>query len=431
MLTDNLPITSELLFKQAQKYTPGGVQSPAHAFKGVGGNPFVTDSAEGAYLTTVEGTKYVDFVGAWGPAILGHNNPDIKAAILEALEKGTGYGTANPYSIKLCEKVVNLVPSLEKVRMVSSGTEATMSAVRVARAYTGRDKIIKFAGCYHGHADYFLVKAGSGLLTFGNPDSAGVPKAFAEKTLVLNFNDIEALEKTFQDNKGEVAALILEPYIGNCGFILPDPGYLKAVRELCTKHGTVLIFDEVMTGFRIALGGVQEREGVIPDMTTLGKVIGGGLPVGAFGGKAEIMAMLSPEGPAYQAGTMSGNPLAMAAGYKALCLLEETNPYHLLDNLGKFITNAIQQAAKEKGMPIQTPQVGSMYGIFFSDKPVRNFDDACNSELERFRKLFRMALEKGVFLPPSPFEANFISTAHQGEPIEKAAEVLYACIKAL
>lgn len=418
------------LFEEGKKYIPGGVNSPVRAFKAVGGEPFITDHAEGAILTSTDGKQYIDFVGSWGPAIMGHNHPYIKAAILEALDKGTGFGTPNAYELLLAKKIIELVPfSVEKIRMVNSGTEATMSAIRLARGYTKRDKIIKFSGCYHGHSDGLLVKAGSGALTFGHPDSAGVPKSFANETIILPFNDIEALEKTFEQLPDKIAAVILEPYPANCGLILPLPGYLKKLRLLCSQYETVLIFDEVMTGFRIGLGGVQEKEGIVPDLTTFAKIIGGGLPAAAFGGKAEIMDYLAPDGPVYQAGTLSGNPLAMAAGLASLELLQNAMPYEKLNNMGLSIKEALLQAAKEKGIAIQVPQVGSMFSIFFSEKVVLNYEDVLATKSELFKPFFKYALENGVFLPPSAFETCFISAAHEGVIIQRASEILYKAIK--
>lgn len=429
MTTDQL---TKNLFNESKKYIPGGVNSPVRAFKAVGGEPFTTERADGAIITTTEGAKLIDFVGSWGPAIFGHNHPAIKAAIQEALDKGTSFGTPNTYELLLAKKITELVPSVEKIRMVNSGTEATMSAIRLARGFTKRDKIIKFAGCYHGHSDGLLVKAGSGGLTFGNPDSAGVPKSYASETIVLPFNDIEALEKAFQQLPNQIAAIILEPYPANCGLIFPIPGYLKKIRELCTINGTVMILDEVMTGFRLALGGAQELESIRPDLTTFAKIIGGGLPAAAFGGKSEIMGFLSPEGPVYQAGTLSGNPLAMAAGLKALELLEKENPYAQLNNMGLLMKEAILSAAKEKGIAIQVPQIGSMFSFFFSEKPVLNLDDVLASKSELFKPVFKYALNHGVFLPPSAFETCFISTAHgQDRLLEKGAEIIHQAIKSL
>ena len=422
---------SEDLFKRAQKLIPGGVNSPVRAFRSVGGSPFFTERANGAHLYTADGQDLIDFVCTWGPAIHGHNDPQIREAIAKALEKGTSFGTPNPAELEMAELIIDMVPSVEKVRMCNSGTEATMSAIRLARGYTQRDKIIKFAGCYHGHVDSLLVKAGSGALTLGNPDSAGIPKSFAAETIVLDYNDPEGLRAAFAEHPNEIAAIIVEPFPANCGLILPDPGYLELLRELCTADGTVLIFDEVMTGFRLAAGGVQERIGITPDLTALGKIIGGGLPVGALGGKAEIMDYLAPLGPVYQAGTLSGNPLAMAAGIAALKKLKTENPYPLFDQMGASIKSALIDAAQRKGLPLQVPQVGSMFALFFSENPVRNYEDATSSHTEHFNKLFRYALEHGVYLPPSAYETCFICTAHNGADIERAAEILSAGIMAI
>jgi glutamate-1-semialdehyde 2,1-aminomutase len=423
--------SSEILFARAQKLIPGGVNSPVRAFRSVGGAPFFTKKADGAHLTTADGQELIDFVCTWGPAVHGHNDPDIRAAISQALENGTSFGTPNPYEVEMAELIVELVPSVEKVRMCNSGTEATMSTIRLARGYTGRDKIIKFAGCYHGHVDSLLVKAGSGALTLGNPDSAGIPASFAAETIVLDYNDADGVREAFAKQGSDIAAIIVEPYPANCGFILPDPGYLELLRELCTAHSSVLIFDEVMTGFRLALGGVQARIGVTPDLTALGKIIGGGLPVGAFGGKAEIMDYLAPLGPVYQAGTLSGNPLAMAAGIAALKKLKQVNPYPLFEKMGAQIRDALLGAAQEKGLPLQVPQVGSMFSLFFSEQPVRNYEDATSSHTQHFKALFQYALAHGVYLPPSAYETCFISTAHQGKDIEQATEVLSAAIRSI
>lgn len=423
--------TSQKLFERANQLIPGGVNSPVRAFRSVGGAPFFTKRADGSYLYTADDQQLIDFVCTWGPAIHGHNDPDIREAIAQDLENGTSFGTPNPYEVEMAELIVTRVPSIEKVRMCNSGTEATMSAIRLARGYTGRDKIIKFAGCFHGHVDSLLVKAGSGALTLGNPDSAGIPPSFAAETIVIDYNDAEAVREAFATHQSEIAALIVEPFPANCGLILPDTGYLELLRELCDKNGTVLIFDEVMTGFRVAPGGVQEHVGIVPDLTALGKIIGGGLPVGAFGGKSEIMDHLAPLGPVYQSGTLSGNPLAMAAGIASLKKLDTENPYPNLEKLGKTIRNTIKDAATEKGLPLQVPQVGSMFALFFSEKPVRNYDDAVSSATERFNKLFQNALKNGVYLPPSAYETCFISTAHSGDAIERAAEILAKSIKAL
>ncbi len=412
------------LFERAQKIIPGGVNSPVRAFHSVGGTPFFTKRAEGATLYTADDQALVDFVCTWGPAIHGHNDPAIREAVAVALNSGTSFGTPNPYEVEMAERIVAMVPSVEKVRMVNSGTEATMTAIRLARGYTGRDKIIKFAGCYHGHVDSLLVQAGSGALTLGNPDSAGIPASFAAETIVLPYNSTEALKSAFQRYGDELAAVIVEPYPANVGLILPNPGYLETMRDLCTTSGTVLIFDEVMTGFRVAPGGVQEKTGVTPDLSALGKIIGGGLPVGAFGGKAEIMDCIAPLGPVYQAGTLSGNPLAMAAGIAALEKLTAENPYPLLQEFGERIRDTLLAAADEKGLPLQVPQTGSMFCIFFSETPVTNYDEAIASETAHFKKIFHYALEKGVYLPPSPFETCFICSAHEGSSMNRACDVL-------
>ena len=410
---------------------PGGVNSPVRAFRSVGGAPFFVTRADGAILLTADGRSLIDFVCTWGPAIHGHNHPAIRQAIAAALENGTSFGTPNPLEVAMAERIVRLVPSVEKVRMCNSGTEATMSAIRLARGYTGRDKIIKFSGCYHGHVDSLLIKAGSGALTLGNPDSAGIPASFARETIVLPFNDTAAIDEAFALHGDALAALILEPFPANVGLILPDPGFLEHLREVCTRHGTVLIFDEVMTGFRVAAGGVQEKVGIKPDLTTLGKIIGGGLPVGALGGRAEIMDQLAPLGPVYQAGTLSGNPLAMAAGIAALDLLVSEDPYPRLDALGRQVRDAVSSAASEKGLPVQVPQTGSMFSIYFAAERVRNYADATASETRHFKPLFHHCLNNGVYLPPSAFETCFISTAHEGAAIDRACEVLSDAIRSL
>ena len=357
---------SEKLFEKALKLMPGGVNSPVRAFRSVGGSPFFTEKAKGALLTTIDGRELIDFVCSWGPAIHGHSHPTIVNAIDEALAKGTSFGTPNPYEVKMADKITQAVSSIEKVRMVNSGTEATMSCIRLARGFTHRDKIIKFAGCYHGHVDSLLVKAGSGALTFGNPDSAGIPESYAGETLVLPFNDFDAIENAFNDHGENIAGVILEPYPANNGLVLPQSGFLNKLRTLCDNYGSVLIFDEVISGFRIAYGGVQEKEDIKPDLTALGKIIGGGLPVGAFGGRAEIMDNLAPQGPVYQAGTLSGNPLALAAGIAAINLLETLNPYDELERAGSKLRKSILEAADEKGIPLQMPQAGSVFCMLFS-----------------------------------------------------------------
>ncbi|MDE0821187.1 MAG: glutamate-1-semialdehyde 2,1-aminomutase [Opitutales bacterium] len=422
---------SNELFQKALQLMPGGVNSPVRAFRSVGGTPFFTERAEGCRLFTVDGVSLVDYVCTWGPAIHGHNPPQIREAVARALEAGTSFGTPNPFEVEMAERIIDMVPSIERVRMCNSGTEATMSAIRLARGFTGRDKVVKFAGCYHGHVDSLLVKAGSGALTFGYPDSAGVPEAFARETVVLPFNDEAALREAFVTHGPDIAAVILEPYPANCGLIPPREGYLQFLRDLCTEHGSVLVFDEVMTGFRIAPGGVQEKEGITPDLTALGKIIGGGLPVGAFGGRVDIMSCLAPEGPVYQAGTLSGNPLAMAAGIAALKMLETPGLHENLASAGLRIASALRNAAEEKGIPLQVPQCGSMFAMFFTENPVENFDQAIASNTDHFKAIFRHALDNGVYLAPSAFETCFISTAHDEDAITKTIEVLTNAIKAL
>ncbi len=424
-------MTSDQLFTRAKQLIPGGVNSPVRAFRSVGGAPFFVKAARGATLVTADDRELIDFVCTWGPAIHGHNHPRIKAAIAAALENGTSFGTPNPYEVEMAELIVKFVPSIRKVRMCNSGTEATMSAIRLARGFTKRDKIIKFSGCYHGHSDSLLVAAGSGALTHGHPDSAGVPAAFARETVVVNYNDRAALDAAFAANPGQIACVIVEPYCGNVGFIMPDPGYLAYLRDVTAKHGTVLIFDEVMTGFRIAKGGVQERENITPDLTCLGKIIGGGLPVGAFGGRADIMDHLAPLGPVYQAGTLSGNPLAMAAGIAGLRLLEELDPYARLDALGRQLRDAVLAACRTKGLPVHVPQCGSMFSIFFTPTPVRDYATALGGNKEIFNRFFHACLERGVYLAPSAYEAGFLSTAHDGAAIARACDVLSTSIARL
>ncbi|MDR1281817.1 MAG: glutamate-1-semialdehyde 2,1-aminomutase [Opitutaceae bacterium] len=424
------PVSTDL-FTRAKKLIPGGVNSPVRAFRAVGGAPFFVKAARGATLVTADDRELVDFVCTWGPAIHGHNHPAIRDAIAAALDLGTSFGTPNPYEVGMAELITRFFPSVEKVRMCNSGTEATMTAIRLARGFTRRDKIIKFSGCYHGHSDSLLIKAGSGALTHGHPDSAGVPASFARETVVLPYNDRAAPEAAFAANPRQIAGVIIEPFCGNVGFIMPDPGYLAFLRTLTARHGAVLIFDEVMTGFRIAPGGVQERESITPDLTTLGKIIGGGLPVGAIGGRADIIDHLAPDGPVYQAGTLSGNPLAMAAGIASLRLLRELDPYAGLDALGRRLRDAVLAAACAKGIPVQVPQCGSMFSIFFTDTPVRDYATALKSDAKRFARFFHACLDGGVYLAPSAYEAGFLSTAHEGSAIDRACEVLSAAIREL
>jgi glutamate-1-semialdehyde 2,1-aminomutase len=416
--------SSDSLFERAKQLIPGGVNSPVRAFRSVGGAPFFVKSAQGATLTTADDRELIDFVCTWGPAIHGHNHPVVRDAIAEALNAGTSFGTPNPYEVEMAELITRLVPSIKKVRMCNSGTEATMSAIRLARGFTGRDKIIKFAGCYHGHADSLLIKAGSGALTHGHPDSGGVPAAFAQETIVLPFNDEAAVTEAFAANTGSIAGIILEPYPANLGLIQPTDGYLQFLRDITQREGALLIFDEVMTGFRLARGGVQEIEGITPDLTTLGKIIGGGLPVGAFGGRADIMDCLAPLGPVYQAGTLSGNPLAMAAGIAALKLLDDDAVYSRLARLGDQIHQAVATALAAKGLPGQVPQTGSMWCTYFTSTPVRDLASAQTTDTELFARYFQATLSAGVYLPPSAFEGCFISTAHEGAAIDRACEVL-------
>ncbi|MFM8718222.1 MAG: glutamate-1-semialdehyde 2,1-aminomutase [Chthoniobacterales bacterium] len=411
------------LFASALRRIPGGVNSPVRAFRGVGGEPFFVDHAAGARIRDVDGNEYIDYVGTWGPAILGHAPRVVVDAVREAAQHGLSYGIPNPLEVEMAELICDWVPSVEKVRMVNSGTEATMSCLRLARGFTGRDKVVKFEGCYHGHVDSLLVRAGSGALTHGQPDSAGVPGALAELTVTLPFNDVEALEKTFAAIGSEIAAIIVEPVPANAGLIPPLPGYLQKLRDVCTAHGALLIFDEVMTGFRVAKGGVQELTGVTPDLTSMGKVIGGGLPVGAFGGRAEIMDHLSPDGPVYQAGTLSGNPLAMAAGLAQLRELERTDAWTKLENLGAQMEAGVRDVLAASGKNYAFYRLGSMFCLFFGEGPVRNLAEAKKSDTKAYAKFFHHCLDHGVYFAPSQFETGFISTAHTPEDIARTAEV--------
>lgn len=411
---------SKALFERARKFIPGGVNSPVRAFRAVGGNPLFMKKAKGPYLYDEDGNQYIDLINSWGPMILGHAHPLVEEAVKEALVDSPSFGAPTAREVEMAELICSIVPSVERVRMVNSGTEATMSAVRVARGYTGRDKIIKMEGCYHGHGDSFLIAAGSGALTFGTPDSPGVTKGTAADTLIAPFNDLRAVETILENNQQQVAALILEPVVGNMGCVAPAQGYLEGLRSLCTRHGVVLIFDEVMTGFRLALGGAQQRFGVTPDMTTLGKIIGGGLPVGAYGGKKEIMDFVSPAGPVYQAGTLSGNPLAMAAGLAMLKYLKE-NPwvYDQIDRTTTRLVTGMRQQLQRAGKSFTVNQVGSMFTLFFTNEQVVDFNTAKTSDTLYFARYFQSMLRSGVYLAPSQYEAMFISAAVTDDIVEQ------------
>ncbi|MDW0616664.1 glutamate-1-semialdehyde 2,1-aminomutase [Mannheimia haemolytica] len=414
---------SEQLFEQAQKVIPGGVNSPVRAFKGVGGTPVFIEKAEGAYITDSDGKQYIDYVGSWGPMVLGHNHPAIIDAVLKAVPKGLSFGAPTAAEITLAELVCKLVPSIEMVRMVSSGTEATMSAIRLARGYTNRDKIIKFEGCYHGHSDSLLVKAGSGALTLGQPSGPGVPADFAEHTLTCTYNDLDSVKAAFEQYPNEIACLIVEPVAGNMNCIPPQEGFLQGLRDLCTQYGAVFIIDEVMTGFRVALGGAQSYYGVTPDLTTLGKIIGGGMPVGAFGGKKEIMEYIAPTGPVYQAGTLSGNPIAMAAGLACLTELSKAGNETILAEKTKTLAEGFKALADKHNVPLTVQYVGGMFGLFFTEqKAVNNFQEVMKCDAAKFNRFFHLMLEQGVYLAPSAFEAGFMSLAHSDEDIARTLE---------
>ena len=410
-------------FAEAKRLIPGGVNSPVRAFRGVGGEPFFVDRAQGACIYDIDGNEYIDFVGTWGPAILGHAPPVVVEAVRAAAGRGLSFGVPNPYEIEMARLICSWVPSIEKVRMVNSGTEATMSCIRLARGFTSRDRIIKFTGCYHGHVDSLLVKAGSGALTHGQPDSAGVPRALAEMTITLPFNDEAAVRAAFGAEGAAIAAVILEPVPANAGLYFAQPGFLELLRELCTQHGALLIFDEVMTGFRLAKGGAQEIYGITPDLTALGKVIGGGLPVGAFGGRAEIMDYLSPDGPVYQAGTLSGNPLAMAAGLAQLRELERLNGWQRLEELGAIFEEGVRATLASAGKKYTFNRLGSMFCLFFTQGEVFNLETAQGSDRQAFARFFHACLDAGVYFAPSQFEAGFISLAHTPEQMARVAEV--------
>ena len=413
---------SDELFAAACRHIPGGVNSPVRAFRGVGGTPVFFARAKGAYLYDADDRKYIDYVGSWGPAILGHAHDEVIREVQEAAVNGLTFGAPTELEIRMADKVCELLPSMEMVRMVSSGTEATMSAIRLARGYTGRDMLVKFEGCYHGHADALLVKAGSGALTLGVPSSAGVPADVAKHTITLEFNNLAATQEFFREHGEKVACIIVEPVAGNMNCIPPAPGFLDGLRTLCDQYGSVLIFDEVMTGFRVALGGAQAHYGVTPDLTTLGKVIGGGMPVGAFGGKRAIMEKIAPLGPVYQAGTLSGNPIAMRAGLKTLELISVPGFFENLSARTSTLCQALEKAAAENGVALTTNQVGGMFGLFFSDKKVGSYSDACACDVEAFKHFFHAMLTEGIYLAPSAFEAGFVSAAHSADDIAATAE---------
>ena len=415
--------TSHELFELAQRHIPGGVNSPVRAFKGVGGDPVFIDHASGAYIYDSEGRRYIDYVGSWGPMILGHAHPEVIEAVIEASRKGLSFGAPTELEVRIADKVCELVPSLDMVRMVSSGTEATMSAIRLARGYTGRDKIVKFEGCYHGHSDSLLVKAGSGALTLGEPSSPGVPAALAELTLTLHYNDIDQVRQVFSEVGDEIACIIVEPVAGNMNCIPPVPGFLEGLREVCDEHGSILIFDEVMTGFRVALGGAQGLYGITPDLTTLGKVIGGGMPVGAFGGRREIMEKIAPLGPVYQAGTLSGNPVAMTAGLETLELISAPGFFDDLGAKTERLITGLVEAGRAAGVPVTENHVGGMFGLFFTGaERVTDFAGATACDQEAFKRFFHAMLDEGVYLAPSAFEAGFVSAAHSDADLEQTLE---------
>lgn len=413
---------SEAAFDEAKKVLPGGVNSPVRAFKSVGGNPVFIQKAKGAHVWDIDGNRYIDYVGTWGPAILGHAHPQVIQRIQQVAESGTSFGAPTLIETEMARLVIELVPSIEKVRFVNSGTEAVMSAIRLARAYTGRSKIIKFEGCYHGHSDYLLVKAGSGAATHGVPDSAGVPASTAAETLNAQYNDLSSVQRLFDANPGQIAGILIEPVAGNMGCIPPEPGFLEGLRAIADQSGACLIFDEVMSGFRVALGGAQARYGVTPDITCLGKIIGGGLPVGAYGGKADIMAQVAPDGPMYQAGTLSGNPLAMAAGLETLKLLRQPGVYEKLESLSAQLGEGLTAICQRKDIPHMVTGVGSMMTLFFVDGSVKNYQDVCRFDRERFNRFFWGMLDRGVYLAPSQFETGFMSLAHTPDDIEQTLQ---------
>lgn len=423
---------SKSLFEEAKKFIPGGVNSPVRAFKSVGGNPLFFERGSGSKFYDVDGNEFIDYIGSWGPHLFGHNPSFIKDALMNAINNGTSFGAPTEIEVQMAKLITELVPSIEMVRMVNSGTEATMSAVRAARGFTGKEKIIKFEGCYHGHGDFFLIKAGSGALTFGVPTSPGVTKGNAADTLIADFNNIESVKKLIQANKNEIACVIIEPVVGNMGTVRADNSFIKELREVCSNENIILIFDEVMTGFRLAKGGAQEILGITPDLTTFGKIIGGGLPVGAYGGKKEIMEMVSPSGPVYQAGTLSGNPLAMSAGLAALNHIKN-NPdiYSLLEEKGKYLEDGIKDGIKSISKNYQLNRVGSMMTLFFTEEPVIDYNTAVKSDTKLFAKYFHEMLNRGIYFPPAQFEAMFISTAHSKEDLDKTIEANLEALKSL
>lgn len=422
---------STKFFEEAQHYIPGGVNSPVRAFKSVGGNPVYIAKGEGSRIFDVDGNSYIDYIGSWGPLILGHAHPKVLSAITEVAALGTSFGAPTERETVMAKLVCELVPSVEVVRMVNSGTEATMSALRLARGYTKRNKIMKFEGCYHGHADSLLIKAGSGVATLGLPDSPGVPEGTALNTITVPYNDLESVKLAFENYGDDLAAVIVEPVGGNMGVVPPLPGFLEGLRQITEQYGALLIFDEVMTGFRVALGGAQERFGITPDLTTMGKVIGGGLPVGAYGGKREIMQQIAPAGPIYQAGTLSGNPLAMAAGLATLQELSTPGAYEQLEKMSKRLGEGLAENASKLGIPHTLNRVGSMVCLFFTDTPVINYETAKTSDLERFSSYFSHLLDDGIMIPPSQFEGMFVSLAHTEEDIERTIEASYRAMQKL
>ena len=415
---------SSKFFSRAQNLIPGGVNSPVRAFKSVNMTPIFIQKGSGSKLYDTDGNEYIDYVGSWGPLILGHSNPEVVSILQQVIKNGTSFGAPTEGEILLADYICNAIPSVEMIRLVNSGTEAAMSALRVARGYTGRDKIIKFEGCYHGSVDSLLVQAGSGAMTLGIPDSPGVPKNFVELTLQAKYNNLQSVISLVEDNFQEIAAIILEPIAGNMGMIPPEKGFLNGLRELCDREGILLIFDEVMTGFRVDFGGAQNLFGIVPDLSIFGKVIGGGLPVGAYGGRQDIMLKVAPAGPIYQAGTLSGNPLAVSAGLKTLEILGEQNPYSELSQKTSWLIDELQFSAKIEGIPIQTQAIGGMFGLFFSSKPVKNYQDALTIDKEQYSRFFRSMLEQGIYIAPSPFESFFLSTAHSDADLEKTSSAI-------